>query len=106
MPVSELIDRVIGLLSLIVKKSVKSAAEADLLTAELRKLKGWAYPQLTTEDMVKVTRCKRCQYYKKYKKKGDRKSLPVWACSIDKVKRDPEFYCASAIEKEQRRVEE
>ena len=106
MPVSELIDRVISLLSLIVKKSVKSAAEADLLTAELRKLKGWAYPHLTTEDIVKVVRCKKCQYYKRYKKKGDRKSLPVWACSLDRVKRNPDFYCAAGIQKEERREEE
>lgn len=98
MKISELIDRTVTLLKLVAAKSVKQATEADLLMKELLHLKGWAYPQLTTEDMVRVVRCKKCKNYKKYKKKDDRKSQPFWACSLTKIKRDPDFYCKDGRE--------
>lgn len=98
MKVSELIDRTVALLKLVAAKSVKQAAEADLLMQELLHLKGWAYPHLTTEDIVRVVRCKKCKHYKKYKKKGDRKSVPFYACSLNMIKRDPDFYCGEGRE--------
>lgn len=99
MKISELIDRTVTLLKLVSTKSVKQAAEADLLMQELLHLKGWAYPHLTTEDIVRVVRCKKCKHYKKYKKKSDRKSAPFYACSLNMIKRPEDFYCAEGREK-------
>lgn len=99
MKVSELLDQVVGLLGIVAKKSVKHAKEAETAMEECRKLQGWVYPALTTEDIQKVVRCKNCMWYKKYKKKDDRKSLPVWMCSKDRIKRDPDFYCKGGEEK-------
>ena len=99
MTILELCDRAIQLLNLVAKRSVKHAPEAELLTKELLHLKGWAYPELTTEDFVKVTRCKRCKFYRKYKKKGDRKSAPFYACSLNMIKRPEDFYCGEGKEK-------
>lgn len=98
MPIRELIDRAVSLLELVAKKSVKSAAEADTIIEELKHLKGWAYPALTTEDIVRVVRCKRCKHYKKYKKKNDRKTQPFYACSLNKIKRDPDYFCKDGAE--------
>ena len=99
MRISELIDKVVTLLNLVAAKSPKNAVEAELLAKELLHLKGWAYPELTTEDFVKVTRCKRCKFYRKYKKKGDRKSVPFYACSLNMIKRPEDFYCGEGKEK-------
>ena len=99
MQISELIDRTVALLKLVITKSVKQKAEAYLLMQELLHLKGWAYPHLTTEDIVRVVRCKKCKHYKKYKKKGDRKSAPFYACSLNMIKRPEDFYCAEGREK-------
>lgn len=100
MAISELIDRVVALLKAAAIKGIKQASEIDQCIAELQKLKGWAYPALTTEDIVKVVRCKHCRHYKRYKKKDDRKSLPFYACSLTKIRRDPEFYCGDGREKD------
>lgn len=99
MPIRELIDRAVALLEIVAKKSVKQAAESQLVMEELTRLKGWAYPHLTTEDIVRVVRCAKCRHYKKYKKKDDRKSQPFYACEIDKVKREPDFFCKRGMEK-------
>lgn len=99
MKMSELIDRTIALLKLVAAKSVKQAAEADLLMQELLHLRGWVYPHMTTEDIERVVRCKKCKYYKKYKKKDDRKSVPFYACSLNMIKRPEDFYCAEGREK-------
>ena len=58
-----------------------------------KKLMGWLYKDLTTECIQKVTRCYDCKYYKKYKKKGALKGTTFFACSIDKNKRRPDFFC-------------
>lgn len=99
MLISELCDRAVSLITVVAKKSAKHAVEAAQVIEELTKLKGWAYPELTTEDFVKVTRCKRCKFYKKYKKKGDRKSVPFYACSLNMIKRPEDFYCREGKEK-------
>jgi hypothetical protein len=94
MPIAELIDRVVALLSIVASKSNKNAEEANLLKQELLHLKGWAYPHLTTKDLVQATRCGKCKFYKRYKRKGDPKAAPFYACSITKIKRSEDFYCA------------
>ena len=98
MTVAELCDRAVGLIGVVAKKSAKHAVEAAQVINELTRLKGWAYPQLDTGDIVRVVRCKRCKHYKRYKKKDDRKAAPFWACSLTKIKRDPEFFCGEGSE--------
>lgn len=58
----------------------------------------WVYPALDSDDIEKVVRCKNCIHYKKYKKKGDFKSQPFYACSLNKVKRPPNFFCKDGEE--------
>jgi len=65
------------------------------LVAALTKLLGWLYKDLTTETIERITRCYDCQYYKKYKKRGALKGQSFYACSIDRVKHRPDFYCAN-----------
>lgn len=98
MTIAELIDRTVTLLKLVASKSVKQSTEATNLVKELSKLKDWAYPQLTTADMVRVVRCRKCKFYKRYKKKGDPKAVAFYACSLDKKKRDEDFYCGEGKE--------
>lgn len=99
MTISELIDGAVPLLRLVASKSNKRAAEAELIIRGLLNLKGWAYPQLTTEDITQVVRCKNCKHYRKYKKKGNRKSSPFYACRLNKIKRPADFYCAEGVKK-------
>lgn len=99
MVVSELCDRAVKLLEVVANKSEKHSAEAKHLIDELIRLKGWAYPHLTTDDIVRVVRCERCAYYKKCRKKGDIKAVPFYMCSITKTKRPPEFYCKEGRER-------
>lgn len=96
--VFEVCDRAITLIGIVAKKSAKNAVEAALTIDELTKLKGWAYPELTTDDIVRVVRCSKCKNYKKYKKKGDPKAAPFYACSLNMTKRDPDFYCKDGME--------
>lgn len=60
----------------------------------------WIHPELTTEDIARVVRCKKCRYYRTYKKKGAFKATPFKACSLDMKRRDPMFYCGSGEVKE------
>lgn len=98
MVVSELYDKAVQLIEVVVKKSVKEAKEAQIVMDDLIRLKGWTYPHLTTDDIVRVVRCQKCKFYKKYKKKDDRKSPPFYACSLTKTKRNPDFYCKDGRE--------
>lgn len=66
---------------------------------ELDKVSKWLYKDFHTEDIDKVVRCKKCKYYKKYRKKGSIKDLPFYACSKDRKKRDPMFFCKDGEER-------
>lgn len=99
MPIKTLINKTISLLKRGLAESVICASEYNTVTKELSKLKFWAYPDLTTEDMVAVVRCKDCRYYKKYKKKDTFKPEVVYACSRTKLKRSKEFFCADGESK-------
>lgn len=70
-------------------KSIKATELLD----PLNKLLGWLYKDLTSESIERITRCRDCRYYKKYKKKGDIKAAPFYACSHDKQRRRPDFFC-------------
>lgn len=63
------------------------------IIVSMNKLLGWLYKDLTTDNIEKITRCYDCRYYKKYKKKGALKSAPFYACSQDKKRRRPDFFC-------------
>lgn len=99
MTLRELIDKTVNLLKKALQMSVISAAEYDSAVTSWNKLKGWIYPQLTTDDMQLVIRCSNCRYYKRYKKKDDHKAVPFWACSKTKTKRDPDFFCKDGDQK-------
>lgn len=98
MLISELCDKAINLISIVAKRSAKNAIEAAQVMDDLTRLKGWAYPHLTTDDIVKVVRCHRCKHYKKYKIKDDRKTQPFYACSLTRIKRPPEYFCKDGAE--------
>lgn len=99
MPIKTLINKTISLLKRGLAESVICASEYNTVTEELSKLKSWVYPDLTTEDMVAVTRCKNCRHYKEYKKKDAFKPKAVYACSRTKLKCSKEFFCADGESK-------
>lgn len=98
MVISELCDRAINLISIVAKKSARNAIEAAQVMDDLTRLKGWAYPNLTTDDIVRVVRCRRCKHYKKYRLKNDRKTKPFYACSLTKIKRPEDYFCKDGAE--------
>jgi len=63
------------------------------IVAALNKLTGWLYKDLTTDSIERIVRCYDCAYYKKYRKKDAIKGGTFYACSKDKAKRRPDFYC-------------
>ena len=71
----------------------EDTVEVKELIAGLKKMLGWLYKDLSTENIEKVTHCYDCRYYKKYKKKGVAKGGTFYACSIDKLKHRPDFFC-------------
>lgn len=86
----------------IVRKAPKKLSvevPPDQVVKELESLIGWISPELECSNIVKVTRCKSCSNYHRYKKKGAFKAVPFYACSLDMKRRDPEFFCKDGIEK-------
>lgn len=100
MKISSVFTTTIYILKKYDKEHPKAVFEADGsivkikdLVTSLNKLLGWLYKDLTDENIEKIIRCYDCRYYKKYKKKGAVKGVTFYACSIDKAKRRPDFYC-------------
>lgn len=61
---------------------------------KLETVSKWVYPGLSSDDVTLVVRCKKCKFYKKFKKKGDTlKPKIIYACSKDMKPRDPMFFC-------------
>jgi hypothetical protein len=79
--------------------SAGEKATIDDVANELDKVSKWLYKDFHTEDIDKVVRCKKCKYYKKYKKKGAFKAQVFQACSKDMKKRDPMFFCKDGEER-------
>lgn len=75
------------------KNSTGERATSAEVVQSLQRLAKWAYEGLDSDDMELVVHCKDCTHYKRYKKKGALKSDIVRMCSLDKVKRTPEFFC-------------
>ena len=66
------------------------------VAAKLDTISKWVCPELRSEDVDLVVRCKKCSYYKKYRMKGAKlKPKIVYACSKDKNPRSPMFFCAA-----------
>lgn len=84
-------------------RSFKSVSGQKATAAEasqsIQRLIKWAYEDLDSGDMELVVHCKNCQNYKRYKKKGVFKPEIIKMCSLDKIKRDPEFFCKSGVRK-------
>lgn len=74
-------------------KDGEKASISDVI-AMLERAYQWMYKELATDDVTLVVRCRKCKYYKKYRKKDSIKSMPFYACSLTKQKRDPQFFCA------------
>lgn len=85
------------------ERSFKSSSGEKVTLAQvisnLDQVCSWLYSDFSTDDIAKVVRCKHCRYYKKFKQKDAPKALPFWACTIDKKKRDPMYFCKDGIEK-------
>lgn len=64
----------------------------------LDKVSKWLYKDFHTEDIDKVVRCKKCKFYKKYKKRGEFKPKAFMACSKDMKRRDSMFFCKDGEE--------
>ena len=70
----------------------EKATIEEVITA-IKRLSAWVWPDLASEELVRVTRCKNCIHFKTYRKKDDYKALPFKACSSNRNQRDPEFFC-------------
>lgn len=66
---------------------------------ELRRVVAWVYPELNTSEVQKVTRCKNCKNYKRYRNKKNPRAAVKRLCSLDRVERGPEFFCAAGEER-------
>ena len=84
-------------------KSLKSKSGQRVNTHEvaaiLRTVLHWCYPELTSQDIQRVVRCKGCKNYHRYKQKNAIKPQIVYMCSKDKIRRPPEFFCKDGVEK-------
>ena len=81
-------------------KTLNTEIPPKKVAEDLEDLIGWISPDLECRDIVKVVRCKHCAYYRRFKKKGEFKSVPFYACKLDMSKRDPEFYCKDGVARE------
>lgn len=89
------------------KKSPTYMVEVDgveispkTLFKELKNLENWCYKG--DIEVERVTRCKNCVHYKKFKRKSSKNPYEhsiFCACELDKIKREPEFFCANGREK-------
>lgn len=100
MKMSTVFSLTIDVLNSYSKEHPKATFDADGVAVKIKdivgslnKLLGWLYKDLTTESLERVVRCYDCRYYKKYKKRGDIKAVAFYACSKDRNKRRPDFYC-------------
>lgn len=68
------------------------------LAEELKTVSDWVSTDLEQNTVTKVVRCKNCMYYKKYKYKGPKGQI-FRACCLNKIKRDPMFFCSDGEER-------
>lgn len=79
--------------------SAGETATIEDIADALDKMSKWLYKDFHTEDIDRVVRCKKCKFYKKYKKKGSFKAQVFQACSKDMKRRDPMFFCKDGDER-------
>lgn len=75
--------------------------DAQQVLKATENLEQWCYKDLRVDDIEKICRCKNCVHYKRYRKKGQPKSMSRFLCEIDKSKRSPDFYCADGKRRKQ-----
>ncbi len=84
-------------------KSLKSKSGQRVTTHEvaaiLRTVLHWCHPELTSQDIQKVTRCEKCKHYHRYKQKNAFKPQVIYMCSKDRTRRSPDFFCKDGVEK-------
>ena len=78
--------------------------EVKEIAAQMKKLMGWLYKDLTTDNIEKITRCYDCKNYKKYRKRDSIKNGTFYACSLDHSKRRPDFFCKDGEPREPQRT--
>lgn len=70
------------------------------LAEELDNLSSWCYQGEI--NVKKIVTCKECRYYKRFKKKNVKNPYrheAFCACSLDRLKRKEDFFCANGEEK-------
>ena len=87
------IDSLLGEIRSPYKLKTGDKIDIDSLHKVTKRLYSWCFPELSTENVSIVVKCKECAYYKRYKIKNNPKSVPFYACSIFKRKTDPDFFC-------------
>lgn len=68
------------------------------LESSLKQILGWCFKG--DVEVAKITRCKNCTNYRRYRKKGARKSLGIYLCRLDKKQKSPEHFCAYGEQEE------
>lgn len=66
--------------------------------SEIRRVVSFVYPELETGNVQKVVQCKNCKHYRKFKNKKTRQVK--YLCELDKLHKDPDFYCAKGEEED------
>lgn len=79
----------------VLQVSVDEAAEG------LNSLIEHVYPQSESERYKLITRCKECEYYKTLRSKKNPRLTKKY-CKKHGIEPKPDFYCASALEKDWR----
>lgn len=74
-------------------------AEIGEIADHISNLASWVYPDLSTEDITKVVRCKNCKYYTEYRSKATYQHTTYMACSQTGVEHPPEYFCADGLER-------
>lgn len=68
-------------------------------TQALKQLIDWVYPEIESDRLKQIIPCSKCQYYRKMRNKTNPRKVK-FVCKLDRTVKRPDFYCASAVEKE------
>lgn len=70
----------------------------------LNRVTEWCFPGLDSIQFEKIVHCRECENYRKFRKKGAPKKTARYLCALDKIHREPWYYCGDA--KERRKTDE
>lgn len=81
-------------------KTPEGIVTFEQLKHECSSIKNWCYQEEI--DIQKVTRCKNCVNYRKFKTKSrDGRAKIVQLCALDKKPKQPDYYCSDARERKE-----